>query len=147
MKKYMESDILDFYGNIRNINSMKELKYIAWKQEGDEVHPMQTKLFVRFEDVEGTVFDLMIHPISNDELIQTVRNEEETILNVSLSHFGIVPEGHWIGVNTDLQDMVNLCRDKAQYEGKRFINEDIFTWAEENNMVRDGYYYFPVYVW
>ena len=65
---------------------------------------------------------------------------------MAFSHFGIVPSGQWIGTNTRLEDMVNLCRNKAKYEGKFFVNEDTYVWAKEN-IKMEGYYLFPVYVW
>ena len=138
---------MNFYEDLKKIMNMEELKYVAWKQEGDDkICPQQKRTFVRFEDVKGKVFDLLIHPNMKDSLIQGLRNEEEVILNVAFSYFGIVPKGHWIGMNTGLEDMVNLCRNKAKYEGKFFVNKDIYIWSKEN-IHKEGFCLFPVYVW
>lgn len=118
--------MLDFYGNIKKIMSMKELKSIAWKITGeDQFDPERVQ--VRFEDIEGTVFELIIHHPSHTCGVQ-FRNEEEVILNVAFTHFGIIPSGEWIGVTMGLTEMVNLCRKKAPYDGKFFVNEKRCSW-------------------
>ncbi len=115
------------YENIKKIMTMKELKSVAWKVSGDDkFKPEKTE--VLFEDVEGTQFALVIH--KPDAWTRKLRNEEEVILNVAFTHFGIIPSGHWIGVNVDIEKMVNLCRKKAKYEGVFFVNEDRCSWND-----------------
>lgn len=112
---------MDFYETIKKIMTMKRLDSVAWKVEGDDpFKPERVK--VRFEDIEGTVFELVIH--DNPNLYAKYRNEEEVILNIAFCHFGIIPSGEWIGVTTDISGMVNMCRKKAHYNGVFFPNED-----------------------
>ena len=113
---------MGFYETIKKILTMKQIKSVAWKVEGDDkFKPERVK--VRFEDMEGSVFEMVIH--NNPELYSQYMNEEEVILNIAFSHFGILPSGEWIGVTTDISGMVNLCRKKAQYDGVFFVNEEV----------------------
>ena len=45
----------------------------------------------RFEDVEGSVYELVIH--DERTMYKKYRNQEEVILNVAFCHFGIL--GEW----------------------------------------------------
>lgn len=114
---------VDFYKDIKKILTMKQIKSVVWKVTGDDQFKPE-KVQVRFEDVEGTVFEMVIHEPTN----YVWRNQEEVILNIAFSHFGIIPKGQWIGVTTDLSKMVNLCRKKAPYDGVFFLNEDRCSW-------------------
>lgn len=118
---------MDFYKDIKKILTMKQIKSVAWKVTGDDQFKPE-KVQVRFEDVEGTVFELVIH--NDPNLYHTLMNQEEVILNVAFSHFGIIPKGEWIGVTTDLSKMVNMCRKKAPYDGVFFLNEDRCSWND-----------------
>ena len=113
----------DFYEKIKEILSMKEIKSVAWKVTGDDQFDPE-RVQVRLEDVEGTVFELVIHGR------EPWKSEEEVILNVAFSHFGIIPKGQWIGVTTDLSKMVNMCRKKAPYDGVFFVNEHRCSWNQ-----------------
>ena len=116
---------MGFYETIKKILTMKQIKSVAWKVEGDDkFKPERVK--VRFEDMEGSVFEMVIH--NNPELYSQYMNEEEVILNIAFSHFGILPSGEWIGVTTDISGMVNMCRKKAQYDGVFFVNEERCRW-------------------
>lgn len=118
---------MDFYKAIKEILTMKQLKSLAWKVSGEDWFKPE-RVQVRFEDSEGTVFELVIH--SNPNLCSRLINQEEVILNVAFSHFGIIPKGEWIGVTTDISGMVNKCRGKAVYDGAFFPNEDKCLWNE-----------------
>lgn len=111
--------------------AMKELKSVAWKITGENKFKPD-KAEVRIEDSEGTVFELVIHP--DVPLYRKHRAEEAVLLNVAFSHFGL-SSGYWIGVNTDIDTMVNLCRQKAKYEGTFFVNETRCLWNGFENPV------------
>ena len=113
--------MMTFGEKIKSICLMKELDSVAWKITGDDQFKPE-KVQVRFEDKEGTVFELVIHP--DPDLYGKERNEEEVLLNIAFTHFGIIPSGEWIGVTTDISGMVNMCRKKAKYNGKFFVNEE-----------------------
>lgn len=120
---------MNFYDEIKVILSMKKLKYIAWNVKGENPSFECERVQVKFEDVEGNVFQMVIH--SSDECCgKKFRNQEEVILNVALSHFGVIPSGEWIGITTDIEKMVNMCREKAKYEGAFFSNEEKCLWNE-----------------
>ena len=99
---------MEFYEKIKKVMTMKELKSVKWKAEGEDWYFKPERVQVSLEDVEGTVFDLVIHPMGG--LYQKYVAEEEVILNVAFTHFGIIPSGQWIGVNADISKMVNDCR-------------------------------------
>lgn len=125
--KNRKEKVMNFYEDIKTINGMKELKSVAWKVTGDEI--VTEKVQVRFEDVEGTVFELIIHA-GNKPWCRKLRNQEEVILNVAFCHFGIIPSGEWIGITTEIETMVNMCREKAKYDGTFFVNEERCIWNE-----------------
>ena len=100
--------------------SLGNIKSVAWHIVGeDQFKPM--KILVRFEDVEGKVFELVIH---SPLFIKEWYDEVEVILNFLLSSYGIMPKGEWIGFTHDLDKIINMCRKELPYEGKFYINED-----------------------
>ena len=97
-----------------------KIKSVAWYMKGeDQFKPVCTK--VRFEDVSGKVFELVLH---DDPMFFRWKNQEEVILNYVLATHGIMPKGHWIGITDDIPSVINMCRKALPYTGVFYINED-----------------------
>lgn len=126
--KNRKEKVMNFYEDIKTIMQMKDLKSVAWKVTGENPAFECERVQVRFEDVEGSVYELVIH--DERTMYKKYRNQEEVILNVAFCHFGIIPSGEWIGITTKIETMVNMCREKAKYDGTFFVNEERCIWNE-----------------
>lgn len=120
-KKERENN-MNMYGKIKEGMTLGKVKSIAWYVVGEDYFkPISTK--VRIEDVNGKVFELVIH---TNPSFRKLRNEEEVILNVVLSTHGVMPEGEWIGISNDIHAVIDICRKNFPYTGVFHINKDSF---------------------
>ena len=113
--------MLDFEVILNKVKELNELKSVAWHTKGDDkFNPERTQ--VRLEDTEGHVFELVIHT-EETEYGRHCVYQEEVLLNLILSHFGLIPVGKWCGINTNIVEIIDYCRKIAPYKGIFFINE------------------------
>lgn len=111
-----------FEENLKKALSLGKLANVQWKIKGEDPIFRPERVAVIFTDVDGKEFEMVIHNPYGDGLERQWRYEEEVVLNIIFAINHLMPEGMWIGVNGELNEVVNKV--KKQFPRNPKDNED-----------------------
>lgn len=109
---------MDFEKKIKEGCQLGKIVKCQWFVKGENLMFEPEKVSVLLEDEEGIQWELVIHC---EPYLKEWYYKEEVILNTVLAFHGLIPSGMWIGVNCELNEMVNTVR--KQFEPEFHTNE------------------------